>query len=110
MTSFDSLWMGVPVVTYAGTLIAGRQTASMLANLGLGELIAENAARYTDIAVALASDFDRLALLRSSLRTRFSASALCDYKRFTRALESAYRNLWRRLSAGASAPQKSSPL
>ena len=96
MTSFDALWMGVPVVTLAGTLIAGRQTASMLANLGMSELIAADESGYADIAAALARDPGRIAGMRAGLRQRFAASPLCDHERFTRALENAYRGLWRR--------------
>ncbi|MFM9972517.1 MAG: tetratricopeptide repeat protein, partial [Burkholderiales bacterium] len=90
MTSFDALWMGVPVVTLAGELIAGRQTASILANLGLNDLVAENNHRYVDLAVSLAQHPDRLDSLRTSLRSTFAASALCDHDKFTRALEAAY--------------------
>ena len=95
MTSFDALWMGVPVVTLAGQLIAGRQTASMLANLGLTELAAGSAEEYVEMAIALARDAARLAGLRAALRPRFQASPLCDYEGFTRSLERAYRAMWR---------------
>ena len=95
MTSFDALWMGVPVVTLAGQLIAGRQTASMLANLGLTELVANTPEEYVEVAIALARDTTRLADLRASLRPRFRASPLCDYDGFTRSLEQAYRGMWR---------------
>jgi protein O-GlcNAc transferase len=96
MTSLDALWMGVPVVTLPQTMIAGRQTAALLANLGLDELIASDEKRYLEIAVALANDFPRLAALRSGLREHFRASPLADTERFTRDLEHAYRGMWRR--------------
>ncbi|MCC6610633.1 MAG: tetratricopeptide repeat protein [Burkholderiales bacterium] len=94
MTSLDALWMGVPVVTLPHVMIAGRQTASMLANLDLSELIAGDEAQYVDIAVGLARDLDRLAGLRAGLRERFRRSPLADYAGFTRALERAYRMIW----------------
>jgi len=95
MTSFDALWMGVPVVTLAGQLIAGRQSASMLANLGLTELVANSPDEYVEVAIAVARDTTRLADLRASLRSRFQASPLCDYEGFVRSLERAYRAMWR---------------
>ncbi|MGB8435980.1 MAG: hypothetical protein WCE38_17125, partial [Burkholderiales bacterium] len=95
MTSLDALWMGVPVVTLPQEMIAGRQTAALLANLGLEELIATDDARYVDIAVSLAKDLPRLAALRAGLRERFRASPLADSERFTRDLERAYREMWR---------------
>lgn len=100
MTSFEALWMGIPVVTFEQELVAGRQTASMLANLGLGDLVALDESAYVDIACALARDSARLAELRRTLRSRFLASPLADYAKFTRALESAYRLMWYTLVAG----------
>jgi protein O-GlcNAc transferase len=96
MTSLDALWMGVPVVTLPQTMIAGRQTAAMLENLGLQELIAASEAQYLEIALGLANDLPRLAALRAGLRERFRASPLADAERFTRDLETAYRGMWRR--------------
>jgi len=94
MTSLDALWMGVPVVTLPQTMIAGRQTASMLANLDLQELIAADAAGYVAAAVDLAGDLDRLATLRAGLRERFLRSPLADYDRFTRDLEESFAWMW----------------
>ncbi|MFO1360875.1 MAG: tetratricopeptide repeat protein [Burkholderiales bacterium] len=96
MTTLDALWMGVPVVTLPQAMIAGRQSASMLANLGLEDLIAADEAAYVAAAVALARDLDRLAALRAGLRERFRASPLADYARFARALETAYAAMWAR--------------
>ena len=95
MTSMEALWLGVPIITLAGETIASRQSASMLMNLGLPELVAENAEQYVDIAAQLARDLPRLAALRSSLRARFAGSPLMDYPGFARALEAAYRDMWR---------------
>lgn len=100
MTSFEALWMGVPVVTREAPLIAGRQTLSMLANLGLGELVGRDDDDYARIAVRLATDLAALATLRRDLRPRFAASPLMDYAGFTAALESAYRQMWRRWAGG----------
>ena len=95
MTSLDALWMGVPVVTLPQVMIAGRQSASMLANLGLPELIAADPAAYVSIAAGLAHDLDRLAELRAGLRDRFRRSPLADYARFTADLEDAFAGMWR---------------
>ena len=99
MTSFDALWMGIPVVTLAGVLVAGRQTAAMLENLGLSDLIAVDTESYIERAVALAIDSATLERLRTSLRRTFAASPLCDHEKFTRVLEAAYLDLWRQSAA-----------
>ena len=100
MTSLEALWMGVPIVTLEQEMVAGRQTASMLANLGLDGLIAPTPEAYVEIACALARDSARLGGLRRTLRKRFAASPLADYAKFTRTLEAAYRLMWQALLAG----------
>ena len=94
MTSLEALWMGVPVVTLEQEMIAGRQTLSLLANLGLEELVAADEDSYVAIAASLAGDTTRLAALRHTLRPRFAASPLQDYAKFTRAMEAAFRAMW----------------
>ena len=94
MTSLEALWLGVPVITLAGETIASRQSASMLMNLGLPELIAGDAAQYVDKAAQLARNLPRLAGVRAGLRQRFATSPLMDYPGFSRALEAAYRDMW----------------
>ena len=94
MTSLEALWLGVPVITLPGETIASRQSASMLMNLGLPELIAENSAQYVHAAAQLARDLPRLTALRSGLRQRFADSPLMDYTGFARALEAAYAKMW----------------
>ncbi len=94
MTSFDALWMGVPVVTLEQPLIAGRQTLSMLHNLGLPELVAANADDYVRIASRLAGNLPRLSSLRRELRPRFAASPLADHAGFARDWSCALRQLW----------------
>lgn len=94
-TTCDALWMGVPVVSLAGAVAVHRGGASLLANAGLGELVATTPAGYLALARDLANDRPRLAGLRGALRERLRVSPLMDADRFTRDLESAWRTLWR---------------
>ncbi|MGA2441807.1 MAG: tetratricopeptide repeat protein [Tepidisphaeraceae bacterium] len=94
-TTCDALWMGVPVVTLAGRTGVGRAGVSILANIGLPELIAQTPEQYVQIATDLAKDLPRLAELRRTLRARMQASALMDAPRFARNVETAYRQMWR---------------
>jgi predicted O-linked N-acetylglucosamine transferase (SPINDLY family) len=105
MTTLESLWMGVPVVTIAGDTVVSRQTVSVLANLGLEhELAFADAAAYAAGAVALASDVQRLATLRQQLRSRMANSPLRDAAQFTRDLEDLYRRMWQAWCAGEKLP------
>ncbi len=94
-TTFDALWMGVPVLTLAGERSASRSAASILGALGLEGWIATSAEEYLRLALAHAADPERIAALRASLRERLQASPLMDEARFARDVESAYRELWR---------------
>ncbi len=95
-TTCEALWMGVPVVTLAGQRHSGRVGASLLAGAGLDELIARDVDDYVAIAAGLATDPPRLASLRAGLRPLVAASSLCDEPGFARAVEGAYRDLWRK--------------
>jgi predicted O-linked N-acetylglucosamine transferase (SPINDLY family) len=98
-TSLDSFWMGAPVVTLVGSRVVGRAGLSQLTNLGLPELIGFSPEHFVRIAVGLAQDPARLSELRSTLRDRMRASPLMDAPRFTRNIEAAYREMWRRWCA-----------
>ncbi len=93
-TTCDALWMGVPVVTLAGTTHVARVGVSLLNHLGLTEWIANSAREYVEIAARWATDVQRLAPLRRELRVRMASSPLTDALTFTRHLESAYRSMW----------------
>jgi len=94
-TSCHSLWMGVPFVSLAGDRYMARMGVSLLANVGLGNLVAATPDEYLALACQLASDPRQLATIRASLRERM-ANSIADGARFTRNLESAYREMWRR--------------
>jgi protein O-GlcNAc transferase len=93
-TSFDALWMGVPVVTRIGETMVSRQSASLLTALGLEDLIAENVDDYVRLAIDLANDAARRHELRTTLRERVREK-LCDADRHARELSAALREAWR---------------
>jgi protein O-GlcNAc transferase len=95
-TTCDALWMGVPVVTLAGKTPAGRAGRSILSTVGLPELIAGNDTDFKKMTIDLANDRPRLAQYRSTLRQKTLQSPLMDAARFTRNMESAYRDMWRK--------------
>lgn len=93
-TTLDSLSMGVPVVTLAGSSSARRAGLSLLTNIGLPELVAVTHEQFVGIAAELARDLPRLSSLRASLRNRLQTSPLMDAPRFARNMEAAYRRMW----------------
>jgi len=93
-TTFEALWMGVPVVTRAGANMVSRWSASMLDAVGLSELVATSADEYAAAAAALVRDPARLAELRRGLRDRVRHSGLCDGRARARQIERLYRALW----------------
>ncbi|MEW6330093.1 MAG: tetratricopeptide repeat protein [Pseudomonadota bacterium] len=95
-TTYEALWMGVPVIVLAGRMHAGRVGVSILTQTGLTEYIARDPDHYVRIAVELAASPARLSELRSSLRQRVAGSPACDAKAFTQGVEQAYREMWKK--------------
>lgn len=93
-TTCFSLWMGLPVVTLAGTVHASRVGVSMLNNVGLRRLIARDPDEYVAIAARLAENTAELAALRANLRGMLQRSPLADGRSCARALEAAFRGMW----------------
>ena len=96
-TSCEALWMGVPVVTLAGTRHAARTGVSILTNCGLASLIAPTPELYIAIACELARDAGRLQDLRAGLRNRVALSPLTDGAGVTRELEAAFMGMLQKL-------------
>ena len=90
LTTCEALYMGVPVVTLKGNRHGARFGYSFLANLGLQELVAEDAKGYVDIAVKIAGDSELLSLLRANLRRMMKVSPLMDSAGYMQALENIY--------------------
>jgi predicted O-linked N-acetylglucosamine transferase (SPINDLY family) len=99
-TTMDALWMGVPVVTLAGRMHAGRTGVSILSTLGLSELITNSPEEYVEAAASLARNPARLTELRSSLRGRIESSPLRDGPGYARKIDTALRGMWRAWAAG----------
>jgi protein O-GlcNAc transferase len=93
-TTCEALWMGAPVVTFAGNVHASRVGRSILTNIGLPELVAGTFEEYISIAVNLAGDLKRLQTMREGLRDRMVHSPLTDAERFIVNLENCYLKMW----------------
>lgn len=89
-TASDALWAGVPLVTCRGTTFPGRVAASLLHALQLPELVADTPDAYVELAIALATDPDRLAAIRQKLTAHRLTAPLFDTALLTRHLEAAF--------------------
>jgi predicted O-linked N-acetylglucosamine transferase (SPINDLY family) len=95
-TICEALWMGLPVVTLMGERAASRVGGSLLTEIGMPELVAENAEDFIAIAARLASDEARLNALRTGMRARLEKTPLRGEVSFARKMEAVYRDLWQR--------------
>lgn len=98
-TTFESLWMGVPVLTLAGENMVGRWGMSMLRAARLNDWVARSEAEFVEKAAGFAAGATALADLRAGLRARIAASPLCDERGRARQFERLLRALWRRKCA-----------
>ncbi|TAK91701.1 MAG: tetratricopeptide repeat protein [Burkholderiaceae bacterium] len=104
-TLFESIYMGLPFITLAGRPAVGRIGSSIVAMAGHPEWIVHSEAEYIEKNIALASDIDALANLRSTLRAQLQAGPLFDEAGYVRALEAAYRTIWQQWCARCTTPQ-----
>lgn len=92
-TASDSLWSGLPVLTVRGNSFASRVASSLLENVGLPELIAEDLRSYERLAVELGRDKTTVEYLRRKLKENLTAYPLYDTRTFTRNIEHAYMKM-----------------
>lgn len=96
-TNLEAFSIGIPVVTWPGTMHRGRHTIGMYKKMGeehFAELIAVNAADYADKAVRVATDAE----LRRTLQARIESnrSKLYEDIGFVRACEKIFSDLVKR--------------
>lgn len=91
-TSFDALWMGLPVVTLPLDTMASRQTGSILSAIGRKDWIADDVGAYVDAIVDVARDEDGRRRWRAAARERMRP--LTDARSFARELTGALQRAW----------------
>ena len=82
-TTFEALWMGVPVLTMDGFNFNSRCGSSIINNLNLSELVAENVKDYVLKAIKLSNDKNKLLDLRKQIFNNVPISPIFDQKKFT---------------------------
>ena len=89
-TSFEAIWMGVPVLTMAGYNFNSRCGESINKNLKMEQMIAKDQSDYVKKAVNLSNNHDEYINLRKSVFINAIDSPLFNRKKFT---ENFFRSL-----------------
>ena len=82
-TSFEAIWMGVPVLTMAGYNFNSRCGESINKNLGMEQLIAKDEDDYVQKAVDFSNDKEKYINLRKSVFHDAIKSPLFNGKKFS---------------------------
>jgi protein O-GlcNAc transferase len=96
MTTLDALWMGVPVVTWAGKTVSSRWAATSLAPWGLTDFIADSPESYIELAVAKAADLESLSRSGPACAQEWPLRILATAHIYCRTVEAAYLKMWQR--------------
>jgi predicted O-linked N-acetylglucosamine transferase (SPINDLY family) len=99
-TASDALWAGLPLVTLQGETFASRVASSVLAGVGLPELVTQRWPDYEALALKLARDPQALARLKAHLESTRLTAPLFDTDRFRRHIENAYVTMYERSLKG----------
>lgn len=95
VSTWESLQMGVPVVTKLGSGCSSRASGSIVRAAGLDDWIAEDDEGYLAIAQKYASRPEELAVLRERLPSMMASSEAGNPALYVRRVEEAYRQFWR---------------
>jgi predicted O-linked N-acetylglucosamine transferase (SPINDLY family) len=100
-STWESLQMGVPVITKLGKTASGRIGGAIVRAVGLGDWVADDDDGYVAIARKFASHPDALAAIRAGLPAMVANSEAGNCERYTRLVEEGYRRFWRDYCASA---------
>jgi predicted O-linked N-acetylglucosamine transferase (SPINDLY family) len=95
VTTCHCLWMGLPVISMFGASAASRVGLDILSRADLEEFAAGSPKQYIEKAVSLALDHQKLAAMRSNMRTRIISGGLLDGEALAAKVENAYKDMWR---------------
>jgi predicted O-linked N-acetylglucosamine transferase (SPINDLY family) len=101
-TTFEALWMGVPVISMEMDRHASRVGKSILTRLELNNFVASSVDFYVEIAVSLSLDIAQISSLKKELRLKMEASSLCDGEKFANNFEKALEQGWTLLKGRSS--------
>ena len=89
-TSFEAIWMGVPILTLKGFNPNSRAGESINKNLNMNYLIADNKNEYVQKAIELSKNFEKVIEIRKNIFDKALESNLFNVKKFSKEF---YENL-----------------
>jgi len=95
-TASDALSQGLPVLTLAGKSFPARVAASLLKAVNLEDLVTESQDQYITLAIELANNPVRYQNIKNRLQEIIKTAPLFNTELFTRDLESAYQEIFKR--------------
>jgi protein O-GlcNAc transferase len=93
-TASEALWAGLPVVTKQGNQFAARVAASLLNAVGLSELVTTTEVDYEALIIELATNSNKLKVIKDRLADNRLTQPLFDTKRYTRNFESGLQKVY----------------
>ena len=99
-TTYHALWMGVPTLTIAGAIAAGRQGAAMPGHLEIEDFVATDKADFVAKGVYWATHLLELAAIRARIRADWQRSENQQPAVIAAGVERALRQMWTRWCAG----------
>jgi len=97
-TSFESAWMGVPLLTKKGNNFYSRTGVSINKNLGMEDWIANNEKDYSTKILKLTSDFNQLSQTRKCLINKVDESTLFDSSLFADNFNKILWKIWEKFN------------
>jgi predicted O-linked N-acetylglucosamine transferase (SPINDLY family) len=102
ISTWESLYMGVPVIAKLGNGAPSRLAAAILKAVGLDDWVADDDDGYVAIAQKYAAMPSYLEKLRADLPAKIASSPAGNVTVYTQRVEAGYRQFWRDYCATAS--------
>ncbi len=93
-TSFEAIWMGVPVLTMRGNNFTSRCGESININCNINDFIAENKDDYIEKAIHFTKNIDYLKNLKENLRSKAINTPLFKSKEFGETFYMELKKIW----------------
>jgi len=93
-TASDSLWAGVPILTYQGQSFQSRVAASLLNAIDVKELIVNSLTEYESLAVELALNALKLKAIKEKIQKNRLTKPLFNTFLYAGHLEKAYKRMY----------------